>query len=64
MLHADDAGIVYKSAECLAKMMTVIEHVFKSTGLTVIERKTEPALLRTPNQDRRAVPLVKRRSKF
>ena len=35
MLYADDAGIVSKSAEDLAKMMTVIVTVFEAAGLTV-----------------------------
>ena len=50
MLYADDAaGIVYKSAEGLAKMMAVIVTVFKAAGLAVSETKTETMLLRTPN---------------
>ena len=39
MLYADDAGIVSKSAEGLAKMMTVIATVFEAAGLTVSEKK-------------------------
>ena len=39
MLYADDAGIVSKSAEGLAKMMTVIVAVFEAAGLTVSERR-------------------------
>ena len=50
MLCADDAGNVYKSAEGLAKMMTVIVTVFEAAGLTVSEKKTETMLLRTPDQ--------------
>ena len=45
MLYADDAGIVSKSAEGLAKMMTVIVTVFEAAGLTVSEN-TETMLLR------------------
>ena len=37
MLYADVAGIVSKSAEGLAKMMTVIVTVFEAAGLTVSE---------------------------
>ena len=48
MLFADDAGIVSKSAEGLAKMMTVIVTVFEAAGLTVSEKKTETMLPRTP----------------
>ena len=50
MLYADDAGIVSKSAEGLAKMTTVIVTVFEAAGLTVFEKKTETMLLRTPDQ--------------
>ena len=57
MLYADDAGIVSKSAEGLAKMMTVIVTVFEAAGLTVSE-KTETMLLRTPDQAPCASPLV------
>ena len=58
MLYADDAGIVSKSAEGLAKIMTVIVTVFEATGPTVSEKKTETMLLRTPNQAIRTSPLV------
>ena len=49
MMYADDAGIVSKSAEGLAKMMTVIVTVFEAAGLTVSE-KSKTMLLRTPDQ--------------
>ena len=58
MLYADDAGIVSKSAEGLAKMMSVVVTVFEAAGLTVAEKKTETILLRTPNQAIRTSPLV------
>ncbi|MEP5351923.1 MAG: reverse transcriptase domain-containing protein, partial [Luteolibacter sp.] len=58
MLYADDAGIVSKSAEGLAKMMTVIVTVFEAAGLTVSEKKTETMLLQTPDQKTLAPPLV------
>ena len=58
MLYADDAGIVSKSAEGLAKMMTVIVTVFEAAGLAVSEKKTETMLLRTLDQARRTSPLV------
>ena len=57
MLYADDAGIVSKSADGLAKMMTVIVTVFEAAGLTVSE-KTETMLLRTPDQAPCNSPLV------
>ena len=41
VLYADDAGIVSKSAEGLAKMMAVIVTVFEAAGLTVYEKKTK-----------------------
>ena len=50
MLYADKAGNVSKSAEGLAKMMTVIVTVFEAAGLAVSEKKTETMLLRTPNR--------------
>ena len=49
MLYANDAGIVFKSAEGLVKMMTVVT-VFEAAGLTVSEKKTETMLLRTPDR--------------
>ena len=60
MGHAvrDDAGIVCKSAEGLAKMMTVIVTVFEAAGLTVSEKKTETMLLRTPDQAPCTSPLA------
>ena len=39
MLYADDVGIVYKSAEGLAKMMTVIVTVFEAPGLTACPKR-------------------------
>ena len=48
MLYADDAGIVSKSAEGLAKRMTVIVTVFEAAGVTAVsEKRTETMLLRT-----------------
>ena len=41
MLYADDAGVVSKSADGLARMMTIIVEVFREFGLTVSERKME-----------------------
>ena len=57
MMYADDAGIVSKSAEGLAKMMTVIVTVFEAAGLTMSE-KTETMLLRTPDRAPCTSPLV------
>ena len=39
MFYADDAGIVPRSAEGRAKMMTVVVTVFEAAGLTVSERR-------------------------
>ena len=57
MLYADDAGIASKSADGLAKMMTVIVTVFEATGFTVSE-KTGTMLLRAPDQEPCTSPLV------
>ena len=57
MLYADDAGIVSRSTEDLAKM-TVIMAAFESAGLTVPETETETMLLRTQNKVLPAPPLV------
>ena len=45
MLSSDDTGIISKSPEGLAKIMTAI-----ASGLTVSEKKTKTILLRTPDQ--------------
>ena len=58
MLYADDAGIVSKFAEGLAKLLTVIVAVFEEAGLTVSEKKTETMLLRRTDQTILAPPLV------
>ena len=58
MLYADDAGIVSKSVEGVAKMMTVIVTVFEAAGLTVSEKKTETKLRPTPDQAPCTSPLV------
>ncbi|CAB1110683.1 unnamed protein product [Ectocarpus sp. CCAP 1310/34] len=39
MLYADDAGVVSKSADGLARMMTIIVEVFREIGLTVDRRR-------------------------
>ena len=57
MLYADDAGVVSRSAEGLAKMMTVIVTVFEAASLTVSEN-TETMLLRTSDQAPCTSPLV------
>ena len=51
MLYADDSGIVSKSAEGLAKMITVIVTIFEAAGLTVSEKKTETMLPRALDQE-------------
>ena len=58
MLYADEAGIMSKSAEGLAKMKTLIVAVFEAAGLTVSGTKTETILLRTPNQAPETSPLI------
>ena len=59
MLYSDDAGIVTKSTQGLAKMMTVIVTAFEGAGLTVMETKTDTMLPRTQeDQTPLAPPLV------
>ena len=58
MLYADDAGVVSKSAEGVAKTITVIVTISKETGLTVSEKKTEAKPLHTPDYTTFAPPLV------
>ena len=57
MLYADGAGVVFMSAEGLAKM-TVIVTIFETAGLTASEKKTETMLLRTPDEAPCTSPLV------
>ena len=56
--YADDAGIVSKSAEGLAKIMTVIVTVFEAAGITVSDKKTQTMLPQTPHETTLAPPLV------
>ena len=58
MFYGDDAVNVSKSAEGLAKMMTVVVTVFEAAGLTMSEKKTETMVLQTPDQTTLAPPLV------
>ena len=58
MLYADHAAIASKSAEGLAKTMTVIVTVFKAAGPKVSDKKAETMLLRTPDQAPCTSPLV------
>ena len=48
--YADDAGVVSRSAEGLARMMTIIVEVFGEFGLTVSEKKTETLLMRAKDK--------------
>ena len=48
MLFADDAGVVSRSAEGLARLMTVVVEVFVEFGLTVSEEKTETLEMKLP----------------
>ena len=50
MFYADDAGVVSRSQEGLARMMTTIVDVFGEFGLTVSEKKTETLLMRAPEK--------------
>lgn len=49
MLYADDAGVVSRSAEGLARMTTtVVIEIFAKFGLTLPEKETETFLMRLP----------------
>ena len=50
MFYADDAGVVSRSQEGLARMMTTIVEVFREFGLTVSEKKTETLSMRAPEK--------------
>ena len=52
MLYAEDAGIVSRSRNSLAKMMADIVAVYASFGLTVSEAKTKTMCLMTKRMDR------------
>ena len=48
MLYADDAAVVSRSPEGLARMMSVVVQVCGAFGLMVSEKKTETLLMRAP----------------
>ena len=50
MLYADDAGVVSRSAEGLARMMTAVVEPFANLGLAVSEKKTETLLMHPPER--------------
>ena len=52
MLYADDASVVSKSADGLARM-TIIVEVFREFGRTVSERKTETLVMQVKENSRR-----------
>ncbi|CAB1108585.1 unnamed protein product [Ectocarpus sp. CCAP 1310/34] len=56
MLYADDAGVVSRSAEGLARMMTIIVEVFGEFGLTLSEKKTETLLMRAKDKPTTSQP--------
>ena len=56
MLYADDAGVVSKSADGLARTMTIIVEVLREFGLTVSERKTETLLMRVKEKQPPLLP--------
>ncbi|CAB1119488.1 unnamed protein product [Ectocarpus sp. CCAP 1310/34] len=56
MLYADDAGVVSRSPEGLARMMTVIVEVFGKFGLTVSEKTTETLLMRAKEKQTTTPP--------
>ena len=48
MLYADDACIVWRSSQGLAKMMEVIVEVCRAFALTVLAKKTETMYMPPP----------------
>lgn len=58
MLYAEDAGIVSKFAERLAKSMTYIVTVLQAAGLTISDTRTETMLLRPRDYAFPSPPLV------
>ena len=56
MLYADDAGVVSKSAEGLARMMTIFVEVFQEFGLTVSEKKAETLVMRVKKRQPPLLP--------
>ena len=58
MLYTDDAGLVSKSEEILAKMMIVIVTVIGTADFTVSRMEAETLMLRTPDKAPRTSPLV------
>ena len=50
VFYADDAGVISRSQEGLARMMTTIVEVFGEFGLTVPDKKTETLLMRAPEK--------------
>eukprot|EP00752_Nemacystus_decipiens_P003232 g2990.t1 len=56
MLYADDAGVGSKSAEGLARMMTIIVEVFREFGPTVSERKTLTLVMRVKEKQPPPLP--------
>ena len=58
MLYADDAGVVSRSADGRARMMTIIVEVFAEFGLTVSEKKTETLLMRVKEKMTKPLPAL------
>ena len=58
IFYADNAGVVSKWAEGLAKTMTVMVTVVEAVGLTALEKKTETMLLQTRDLASRVPPFV------
>ena len=56
MLYADDAGVVSKFADGVARMMTIIVEVLREFGLTVLERKTETLLMQVKDKQPASPP--------
>ena len=62
ILYNNDAGVVSRSVEGLARMMTVVVKVFAEFGQTVSEKKTETLVKRAPGKTaKKGTPTPKHR---
>ena len=58
MLYADDAAIVSRSPDSLAKMMTAVVEVCGAYGFTVAKRKTKTMIMRPPHHAQEGLEIV------
>lgn len=50
MIYADEAAVISRSRNGLARMTTAIENVFGAFGLTISEKKKVTVLMRVPER--------------